>query len=211
VIPNGLPLADIAGAPMLPSDPVERPASGFVMAAGRLEPEKNFETLIRAIQLVPETRQVLAILCGDGSRRMAMEEIVARDGTSHRIRIAPYARDLWGLMKRADVLVAPSLFEGSPNVVLEAMACGCPLIVSDIPAHREILDDQSAVFVNPASAEQFATAIEKTLGDPAGRARRARAAHERVQQHSIAVVAQRYLDVYCEVSRLARRPRALAS
>jgi glycosyltransferase involved in cell wall biosynthesis len=211
VIPNGLPLAEIAAAPIVAVDAVERPAFDLLLAAGRFEPEKNLETLIRAIHLLPHTRQLLAILCGDGSLRTAMEEMIARETLSHRVRLSPYASDLWGLMKRADLLVAPSLFEGSPNVVLEAMACGCPLIVSDIPAHREILDDQSAVFVNPASPAQLASAIEETLSDPGGRARRARAAHERVQQHSVAVVAQRYSEVYSEVSPLVRRAKAVAS
>ena len=212
VIPNGLPLAEIASAPMVARDPIERPVAGaLVLAAGRFESEKNLATLVRAIHLVPQTREMLALLCGDGSLRMAMGQMITNEGLDHRIRLSPFASDLWGLMKRADVLVSPSLFEGSPNVVLEAMACGCPLIVSDIPAHREILDDESAVFVNPTSPWQLAAAIDETLGDPVGRVRRARAAQERVQRHSLAVVAQQFADVYREVSARVRRVRAVAS
>ncbi len=57
------------------------------------------------------------------------------------------AASVWALMKKASVFVSLSAYEGCPNTVMEAMACGCPIIVSDIPEHREILDEQSALFV----------------------------------------------------------------
>jgi len=109
-------------------------------------------------------------------------------------------------MRRAAVCVSPSHFEGSPNVVLEAMAAGVPLVVSDIPEHRELLDDRSARFVDPRSAEQLALAIESVLEDPAAAAQRALAARERAAQYDVRAVARRYSDVYQDVIAARQEP-----
>jgi glycosyltransferase involved in cell wall biosynthesis len=108
-------------------------------------------------------------------------------------------------MKRADVFVATSLFEGQPNAVLEAMACGCPLVVSDIPAHRELLDETTALLVNPHKADALAEAILDVLSAPAAALARARKARAGVASLSIPSVARRYAELYESV--LAARDR----
>jgi len=99
------------------------------------------------------------------------------------------------------VLVSPSLFEGCPNVVLEGMACGVPLVVSDIPAHRELLDASAAILVPPHSAPALATAIETALSDRPAAVARARVAQERASRHSLSAAAQQYDAAYREVLR----------
>jgi glycosyltransferase involved in cell wall biosynthesis len=117
-------------------------------------------------------------------------------GIAHRVVFTGYVDNLWDLMKRADALVSLSRFEGCPNVVLEAMACGCPLIVSDIPAHREILDEHSALFVDLKDPDEAASAIRTTLfGGDAAR-RRASAARVRVAGRSIEGTARLYEQLY---------------
>ena len=78
-------------------------------------------------------------------------------------------------MKASDAFVSTSTFEGQPNAVLEAMACGCPLVVSDIPAHREFLDDQTAAIV-PLKKDAFVKAILYVLQGSEEIARRRSAA-----------------------------------
>jgi glycosyltransferase involved in cell wall biosynthesis len=68
-------------------------------------------------------------------------------------------------MKKASLFISLSKFEGSPNAVMEAMACGCPLVLSDIPGHREILNDKSALFVDPSNIRLTANAILKVLNN----------------------------------------------
>jgi glycosyltransferase involved in cell wall biosynthesis len=209
VIPNGLPLDEIAAAPVAPRDGAGlAPDRPVVLTAGRFEVEKNIDVLVHAIRLVNEARPVQALFCGEGSLRDAIARLINDEGLADRIRLLGYAGDLWSLMKRADLVVSASVFEGSPNVVLEAMACGCPLVVSDIPAHRELLDDQTAIFVNPTGPRELADAIDAALRDPAGASQRAQRAQSRVQQYSSATVARHYMEVYRDVSTPGGRLRA---
>lgn len=212
VIPNGVPLDEIAAAPVAESaDAGITRDWPLVLMAGRLEPEKNVRTLVEAIRVVNQTRPVQMLLCGDGSQRTSVLQLIDHEGLTDRARLVGYVGNLWSLMKRADVVVSPSVFEGSPNVVLEAMACGCPLVVSDIPAHRELLDDRTAMFVDPVEPRRLADAIAAVLGDPAAAAERARRAQRRAQRYSLEAVARQYGDVYREISTRGRAIRTLVS
>jgi glycosyltransferase involved in cell wall biosynthesis len=118
-----------------------------------------------------------------------------------RVTVMAYSPELWALMKRAQVVVSPSLFEGRPNTVLEAMACRVPLVVSDIPEHREILDGASAMLVSPSSPGDLANAIERTLADRAASQARVAVAAERVARYDVASIAQEYSGMYRNVIR----------
>jgi glycosyltransferase involved in cell wall biosynthesis len=124
-------------------------------------------------------------------------------GLADRVRLTGFVPDAWAWMKRASVLVSPSLFEGRPNTVLEAAACGCPLVLSDIAAHREILDHESAILVDAADATALAEAILGVLDDPEAAARRAKSARARVESWSPAGTARQYDRVYRQTLGLA--------
>jgi glycosyltransferase involved in cell wall biosynthesis len=127
-----------------------------------------------------------------------------------------YVDNLWELMKRANAFVSLSRCEGCPNVVLEAMACECPLIVSDIPAHREMLAEKEALFVKLDDPEAAARAILSTLTDTAATQARAESAGANVNQRpSLEVAARKHEAAYREMiesrgallRRFAKRPR----
>ena len=171
----------------------------IILNAGRFEPQKNLETFVRAMRLVGAERSVQALCCGDGSLRNRVERLIADEGLGSVIRLERYVTNLWGVMKRADAVVSTSLFEGSPNVVLEAMACACPLVVSDIPEHRELLDEETAIFVDPHGPRSVAEGILQVLSDRPAAARRAAAAQVRGERYSLASVARQYKDLYREL------------
>ena len=115
-----------------------------------------------------------------------------------------YTAELWAWLRRADVFVSASAFEGNPNTVLEAAASGCPMVLSDIAAHREILDRDCAWIVSADSPEPIASAICEAIANPAlasGKAARARA---RVAAHGVAEVTSQYIDLYAGLIRAAR-------
>jgi glycosyltransferase involved in cell wall biosynthesis len=201
VIPNAIPLDEIDAMPPATDD--EFGVAGdlpVVLFAGRFGAEKNIHTLMAALDRVLARRAVQVLCCGEGALGCDVDAWAANArAAGRRITVTGYAANLWGIMKRAALLVSPSLFEGSPNVVLEAMACGVPLVVSDIPQHRELLDESSALLVSPHSVEALATAIEAVLQDPAAAAARARVAREKTGRYSLSTVARQYDVVYREI------------
>jgi glycosyltransferase involved in cell wall biosynthesis len=104
---------------------------------------------------------------------------------------------LWSAMKRADLLISISKVEGRPNVLLEAMAAGCPLAVSDIPAHREIVDDRSAIIVrNFDKPERVADAVVAALSDPASLRQQSELAKHRALLFTVENMGIAYEAVY---------------
>jgi glycosyltransferase involved in cell wall biosynthesis len=103
-------------------------------------------------------------------------------------------------MRRATVLVSASFFEGSPNVVLEAMAAATPLVLSDVPAHRAIADDSSAVFADPHSPADMSAKILAVTRDRPNAARRAETAVRSLGSRSEDQIAGQYESVYCRTS-----------
>ncbi|HTQ75730.1 MAG TPA: glycosyltransferase [Burkholderiales bacterium] len=198
LIRNGLPLADMDEiAPLRPDESGLADDSEIVLFAGRLNPEKNLFVLVDALDLVLQRHpNAAAILFGEGPLRREIEKRITRSPFSDRYHLRGYTQDLWRWIRLARVVVSISCFEGNPNIVLEAMALGCPLVVSDIPQHREILDDSMASFCTEGSPLNTATAISETLADRGRAAARAENARCRVQGWSVEESALQYLGLY---------------
>jgi glycosyltransferase involved in cell wall biosynthesis len=171
-----------------------------------VDPQKNIPLFLQALdEVLGKEEDVVALLLGEGPLRAQMEARISDSPGSKRIRLLGFADDLWSWMRRANVLVSVSRFEGSPNVVLEAMAVGCPLVVSDIPEHREILDETTARFCSVDAADNVASAILEALNAPFEARQRADAARKRVADWSLQESARQYFDVYQSVARGAGR------
>lgn len=207
VIPNALPLQELAAVqPASPAETGVSPDEALVLFAGRFDEQKNAAAFVHAVRRVRASRPLRALMCGDGPLRADIEKLVVGLGLESTITVAAYTSQLWRLMKRADVFVSTSLFEGSPNAVLEAMALGCPLVVSDIPEHREILDERYAILACPHDPDALASGIESVMLDRETARRRAAAAAGGSYARAPLFVAGKYLEVYRDV--LARRQRA---
>jgi len=146
----------------------------YVLTVGTLEPRKDLLTLLRAFDRLE--RQVkdhdLVVVGGRGWKdRGLLRELEART-VSRGVRWLGYVSepDLVSLYTGADLFVFAARLEGFGLPVLEAMACGTPVIASDIAALREVGGDV-ARFVPPGDAAAFARAITETLADPAARDR----------------------------------------
>jgi glycosyltransferase involved in cell wall biosynthesis len=135
----------------------------LILFAGRLAPQKNPFTLIRALSQLRKRRAFSALILGEGPDAAASRALAQQCGLQEEVHFDGFRKDLWALMKVATVFVNPSRFEGHPNTVLEAIACGTPLVVSDIPEHREFLDSRTAVLVPPEDIAGLAAALEAAL------------------------------------------------
>ena len=204
-IGNILPLKEIQR--VLPRPLVSRTGSEStsktLLAVGRFVRGKNGEALINAIALLSHRVDLHAVFCGVGPWQRRIEHMVRQRNLSDRVTLAGYVPDVWARMKSADVCVSISLCEGCPNVVMEAMACGCPLVVSDIPPHRELVDSETALIVDHRAPRQVADAIVQVLSQPDKSRRRARRAQARAEQWTPELIAGQYEDVYRDI--LTRR------
>jgi glycosyltransferase involved in cell wall biosynthesis len=203
VIPNAVPVEEIDGAAASDLSEFGLASDQKIMVyLGRLYSRaKNLESLFYGALPVVKELPVIALFCGEGPDRPLLEGLVRNHGVAGKIRLPGVIANPWSLLKRAELLVSVSHYEGCPNVVLEAMACGCPLVVSDIPAHREILDEASALLVNPRDPAAIAQAIRWTLSAPQAAQQRATVAREKVAGRSIAAIAQSYEEFYRDILR----------
>lgn len=134
-----------------------------LLAVGRLSQEKAHIHLVQAFNTMRQQKKnVRLLLVGDGPERSALEQ-VAGPG----VIFAGQIQDTASYYAVADVLVLPSLTEGSPNVLLEAMAAGVPVVATAVGGIPEIVRDRdSALLVAPRRPELLAAAIEELLADP---------------------------------------------
>lgn len=171
-------------------------ASPQLLVVGRLVPEKAVEIIVQAVQLVPANYDFHISIIGEGRSRPEIERAIKVAGLDQRISLISFQPDWWNLLARARALISMSRYEGQPNVVLETMVAQCPLIVSDIPAHREFLDDTSAILVPTDNPVALAGAIVSVLEDPMAARHRAKRASSVVAKMTIQLAADAYERVY---------------
>lgn len=208
VIRNAIPFADIDEAT---AEVTRKNGEKVVLFAGRLDAGKNVQNLILALAQIADDVPFTALVCGDGPLRQQLEDLATKSGIAHRVVFTGYVSNIWTLMKGADALVSLSRFEGCPNVVIEAMACGCPLVVSDIPAHREVLNGYGASFVDPDNPAEAGRKIKSLLTNGNGHRSRAKAALSNAPEWRVEQVAQLYTRIYHDIATRAASAKRAAT
>lgn len=170
VIPNGVD-ADLFRTAS-PADLTEfgiPPDSRTVLFVGRLDPQKGPIDLLRAFARLSQGRDdVHLLMVGEGPLRGEVEASVESRGLSGRVHLAGWRDDVPRLMKAADCLALSSHWEGMPNVVLEAMAAGLPVVATNVDGVAELLDGEGksgerGLLVPAGDHDSLARAIERTL------------------------------------------------
>jgi glycosyltransferase involved in cell wall biosynthesis len=115
--------------------------SDLIVCVGRLSAEKDQRTLLRAMTLLPANRQWRLVIVGDGPERAVYETFVHENGLAHRVQFTGSVAEPLNWMRRASVAVCSSIYEGLGNAIIEALACGTPVVCTDCPyGPREILE-----------------------------------------------------------------------
>jgi glycosyltransferase involved in cell wall biosynthesis len=164
-----------------------------LLAVGRLTAQKDFPTLLRAFARVQRVRPVRLLLLGEGEDRAKLEALVSELGVAADVALPGFALNPFPYMARAAVLVLSSLYEGLPTVVIEALACGCPVVSTDCPSGpSEILEGgRYGALVPVGDDAALAEAITATLDVPRDRNR----LRERAALFSADAKAEQYLRV----------------
>jgi Glycosyltransferase len=208
LILNGLPVQEIDSIPaalpagLAPSD------SPILLYVGRLSSDitanKNLRAFLEVLACVRQKQKVVGILCGEGPQRDELKTLSRDLGLEADLHFTGYlpAVSVWALMKKAAVFVSLSAYEGCPNAVMEAMVCGCPLVLSDIPAHRALLGSDSALFVDPLKIQQTAETIIQVLRNAEAAKVRTLTSKQKTREWSIAGMARNWERVYWECIRI---------
>ena len=106
------------------------------------------------------------LLAGDGPLRDALRGRIDRADLASRVHLLGARRDVPSLLRAADVFVFPSLTEGLPNALLEAMACGCPIVTTDVPGCRDLITaGETGLIVPFGDVAALSSAIVRLLDD----------------------------------------------
>ena len=177
-----------------PSHPWFEQAGGppIILAAGRLHRQKGFDVLLKAFAVARSEIDCRLVILGEGAERDALARAGNELGLGYDIDLPGFVANPFALMARAGAFVLPSRWEGFPNALVEAMACGAPVVASDCPSGpQEILaGGRYGRLVAPEDSEALGRALIETLSlRPNTQASVARA-----QSFSIATAAAQYLD-----------------
>ena len=142
-----------------------------ILAAGRLTEQKDFATLIHAFAAVRTDREARLVILGEGRLRDDLEQLVCTLGIQADVCMPGFVENPFQYMARASVLVLSSAYEGLPGVLIQALACGCPVVSTDCPGgSSEILEDgKYGALVSIGKADEMAKAVLAELDDPTPR------------------------------------------
>jgi glycosyltransferase involved in cell wall biosynthesis len=162
-----------------------------IVGAGRFQRQKDFPTLIRAFALLRRRRPCRLLLLGDGGGRAALERLVRESGLARDIDLPGFQSPLYPWLAAADLFVLSSAWEGSPNVLTEAMALGTPVVATDCPSGpRELLaGGRHGPLVPLGDPAALADAMDRTLDTPPP----AQQLRDAVSEYTREVSAARYL------------------
>ena len=198
LVPNGVELARFV--------PVERPANPVVkiLFIGRLIPRKGFQYVVRALPPLKGSTDVpFAVeVVGSGAMREQLDELAARLGVRQLLTYAgtiPYA-ELHRVYQRSDIFVLTSESEGMPCAILEAMACGLPIVATDVSGNQELVRPGLNGFLVPVGdTDALVRSLAALLRDPALRLRMGAESRRRVQPYDWREIVRQYATIFEEV------------
>jgi glycosyltransferase involved in cell wall biosynthesis len=188
VVPNGM----VPPEPLPPGQrdilrqaigaPPQRP---FALFVGRLVKEKNLACLMRALARIPADQRPWVALAGNGPLRGDIDAMREAAGLDADVRFLGERKDTAALMQSADFLVLPSSYEGMSNVLMEAMAAGCPVIASEVGGNPELVEDGVTGLLFPSDDADALAQCLQTMGSD-------HALRQRLSQQAAQVARQRY-------------------
>ena len=165
-----------------------------VLGVGKLKPQKDFETLLRAFASLRKEREARLVILGEGGEESHLKALAAELGVADDLRLPGFVDNPYAYMARAGVFVLSSAWEGFGNVLVEAMACGAPVVATDCPSGpAEILESgRYGRLVPVGDAEAMSAAIAESLDDPGDPEDR----KKRAAEFSVGASADAYLALF---------------
>jgi glycosyltransferase involved in cell wall biosynthesis len=197
VIPNSVDTDRFRPSPFLPG-------KRRLVSVGRLEPQKNWFMLLEAVGRIEPMPQLL--LVGGGSQREALVKAAADRGISLEMPGVLPHEALPAVLQTADIFVLPSLIEGHPKALLEAMSCALPCVGLDVPGTRDVIAHEQTGLLCPPTVGGLVASIDRVLDDTRLASQLGRAARAWIEAHySAQSVMQREIGLLKQLAETAHR------
>ncbi len=166
----------------------------LISCIAKFEQQKGHEYLLKAVAQIKRNDFTL-VLVGDGHLFNDMKSLSKSLGIKDKVRFLGKRMDVVEILKASDFTVLPSLYEGMSNVILEAMACKCPILTTNIPENIELVNGDT-ITVPPKTVKPLANAINKMLDDITFRKKSSEKLYKRVQEYSLEKTLEKLKKVY---------------
>jgi len=201
VVPNPVDLATVASASQEPLEATleadwRRPV---IVAAGRLAEAKNYPLLIEALAILREQIPASLFILGQGDQEPALRRMIQDRGLDACVHLCGFRDNPWKYIARADVFALTSRYEGFGNVLVEAMACGVPIVATSSPGTRDIVSSGAdGLLVERHEPAAVAAALAEVLSDRSLRRRMSATALRHAERYRTEAVALAYDRVLTE-------------
>ncbi len=169
VITNGIDISEVENT-HISQDNVNKKYVGTVISyIGRLDPQKGITYLLKSIVLLRQSyhKPFTILIIGDGPLKAEVEQIISDEKIGDIVKILGFQKNVAHFLAISDIIVSPTLFEGLSNSLMEAMAAGKPVITTDIPENRTLIQsDINGILVQPKNAQALTDAQKDLLEDP---------------------------------------------
>jgi glycosyltransferase involved in cell wall biosynthesis len=202
VVHNPVDLEAIRKAASEPLDAVHATewSHPVIVAAGRLADAKNYPLLIDAFALLRRTTAAKLFILGQGDREHELRDRIARHSLNDAVILCGFQSNPWKYIARADVFASSSTYEGFGNVLVEAMACGVPVVATSSPGPREIVEEgENGLLVEKHEPAAFAAALQLVLADEALRERMRDGARRSAERFALPIVTAAHERLFREV------------
>jgi len=165
-----------------------------LVAVGKLQKAKAYDDLIEAFSMLRRQMPIRLLVLGEGPERAAIEAMIAGRKLTDDVQLLGFQKNPYQYMARATAFVHAARWEGFPNVLVEAMACGLPVVATDCPSGpAEIITNGCNGCLTPVnSPDQLADAVIRLLKEPQQRASFAAAGHEVAKRFATEYIVREY-------------------
>lgn len=177
------------------------PEEAFVLfSVGELSIRKNHQVVINALKENVDT-EVIFIIAGTGELRQTLRELAQRLGIENRVKLLGFREDVAEIFKIADAFIFPSLQEGLPVALMEAMASGVLCIASDIRGNCDLIEDNvNGYLVSNADSDEYRAIIQKVMNLEAGKKEKMISrAQKDIMKFDKAVIKEKMTEIYSNI------------
>ena len=167
----------------------------ILFSVGELSDRKNHSVSIKALAEIGNKKLHL-VIAGTGEKREEFLSLAKELDIEERVHLLGFRTDIASLLKSADIFLFPSIQEGLPVALMEAMSCGLPVICSGIRGNTDLIDDTCGVLCPATDVGAFKSAIEKLISDESLRISMAEKALEESKNYDIKIIENYMKDIY---------------